>query len=272
MFDPSKFTVKSAKPLPVCLLLDVSSSMAGYKIDALNQAVSKMLKTFRDEESREVEIIVSVITFGNEVNLHIPFTKASDVQWRDLTANGMTPMGTALKMAKAMIEDKDTTPSRAYRPTVVLVSDGQPNDDWHKPLRDFIREGRSSKCDRMAMGIGRDACDDVLNLFIEGTGHNLFTAENAGQLHEFFQMVTMSVTTRSHSKNPNIIPSPTVKPVTMSVATGGISKSPNIIPSVSAEFDGGTKRVNPGKAPTVSVQAPIAGLNDSDEDEEDEFW
>ena len=120
----------------------------------------------------------------------------------------MTPMGTALKMAKAMIEDKKTTPSRAYRPTIVLVSDGQPTDSWERPLEDFISEGRSSKCDRMAMAIGRDADETVLKSFIEDMPHNLFYAENAGQLHEFFQRVTMSVTIRTQSKNPNVVPTP----------------------------------------------------------------
>ena len=206
MFDPSKFTTPKAKPLPVCLLLDVSGSMSGDKITNLNNAVKEMLDTFKAEEKMETEFLISVITFGNEVKLHIPPTKASQVQWRDLGADGMTPMGTALKMAKAMIEDKETTPSRAYRPTIVLVSDGQPNDSWERPLEDFIRQGRSSKCDRMAMAIGHDADEGVLNRFIEGTPHQLFYAESAAQLHEFFQRVTMSVTMRSRSKNPNEVP------------------------------------------------------------------
>jgi uncharacterized protein YegL len=206
MFDPKKFTTPTAKPLPVVLLLDVSSSMSGDKIDNLNKAVENMLDTFAQEEKMETEILVSVITFGSQVELHVPFTKASQVQWQSLQANGMTPMGTALKMAKAMIEDKETTPSRAYRPTIVLVSDGQPNDRWERPLKDFIAEGRSSKCDRMAMAIGRDADEAVLKRFIEGTPHALFYAENAGQLQEFFQLVTMSVTMRTQSKNPNVVP------------------------------------------------------------------
>ncbi len=206
MFDPKKFTTPAAKPLPVVLLLDVSSSMSGDKIDNLNKAVKKMLDTFAQEEKMETEILVSVITFGNQVELQVPYTKASHVQWQGLQANGMTPMGTALKMAKAMIEDKETTPSRAYRPTIVLVSDGQPNDSWERPLEDFISEGRSSKCDRMAMAIGRDADETVLKRFIEGTPHDLFYAENAGQLHEFFQRVTMSVTMRTQSKNQNKVP------------------------------------------------------------------
>ena len=206
MFDPKKFTTQKAKPLPVILLLDVSYSMSGEKITSLNHAVKEMISSFSQEEKMEIEILVSVITFGGNVDLYIPYTNASEVEWQNMTVSGMTPMGGALKMAKAMIEDTETTPSRAYRPTVILVSDGQPNDDWEKPLRDFISEGRSSKCDRMAMAIGHDADETVLKMFLEGTENQLFYAENASQLHEFFKFVTMSVTMRSRSVNPNVVP------------------------------------------------------------------
>lgn len=213
MFDPKKFTTQTAKPLPVVLLLDVSGSMSGDKIDNLNKAVVDMLDAFATEEKMETEILVSVITFGSQVELHVSYTKASQVQWQSLQAAGMTPMGAALKMAKAMIEDKGITPSRAYRPTIVLVSDGQPNDSWEKPLEDFVSEGRSSKCFCMAMAIGRDADENVLKRFISKTPYlakdvpnRVFYAENAGQLHEFFQKVTMSTLLRTRSKNPNNVP------------------------------------------------------------------
>lgn len=213
MFDPKKFTTPTAKPLPFVLLLDVSGSMSGSKIDNLNKAVEDMLDTFAQEEKMETEILVSVITFGSQVNLHVPYTKASQVQWQSLQADGMTPMGTALKMAKAMIEDKETTPSRAYRPTIVLVSDGQPNDSWEKPLEDFISEGRSSKCLCWAMGIGRDADKGVLERFISKTPYlanevpnRVFEAKEARDIHQFFQLLTMSTMSRSQSKNPNVVP------------------------------------------------------------------
>ncbi|MDR2755950.1 MAG: VWA domain-containing protein [Planctomycetaceae bacterium] len=202
-FDPSKFTVPTAKPLPVILLLDVSSSMSGSKIDNLNKAVQEMLNSFAQEEKMETEILVSIITFGAQVFLHTPLTKASEVRWKTMIADGMTPMGTALKMAKAMIEDKNEIPPRAYRPTVVLVSDGQPNDDWENPLDDFINNGRSAKCDRMAMAIGIDADHTVLTRFVEGTMNPLFSANQASKIHEFFKRVTMSVTMRTKSKKPN---------------------------------------------------------------------
>lgn len=207
MFDPKNFTTPAAKPLPVVLLLDVSGSMSGDKIESLNKAVSEMLVSFAQEEKMEIEILVSIITFGSKVELYLPYTKASEVKGFSLQAGGMTPMGTALKMAKEMIEDKETTPSRAYRPTVILVSDGQPNDRWKEPLEAFISGGRSSKCDRMAMAIGREADEKVLKRFIKGSPHELFFAESASSLHEFFRLVTMSITKRMKSNAPNEVPS-----------------------------------------------------------------
>lgn len=229
-FDPSKYTVAKAKPLPVVLLLDTSSSMnAGgeqSKIAELDSAVRDMIKDFAHEEQLETEIQVSVITFGYDgVKLALPYTNASKVEMKKLEAQGNTPMGTALRMAKDMIEDKETTPSRAYRPLVILCSDGAPNDDWEAPMDNFIKDGRSSKCDRMAMAIGSDANEAVLKRFIEGTENPLFYAKDASSMHKFFKFVTMSVATRSHSQNPNVImkiepPKEIVEPVAAIPDTG----------------------------------------------------
>ena len=229
-FDPSKYTVAQAKPLPVVLLLDTSSSMntggEQSKIAELDSAVRDMIKDFAHEEQLETEIQVSVITFGyNGVQLALPYTNASKVEMKKLEAKGNTPMGMALRMAKDMIEDKETTPSRAYRPLVILCSDGAPNDDWEGPMDNFIKDGRSSKCDRMAMAIGSDANEAVLKRFIEGTENPLFYAKDASSMHKFFKFVTMSVATRSHSQNPNVImkiepPKEIVEPVAAIPDTG----------------------------------------------------
>ncbi len=236
MFDPKKFVTVKPKPFPVFLLLDVSGSMdividpentrrtgktafidgqevefvegGTTKTQVLNDAVKKMIDSFKEEEKMETEFLISVITFGDDACVHLKPTKASDVEWTNMSASGETALGAALNLAKKQIEDKEVVPSRAYRPTIVLVSDGQPNDNWERPLKEFISEGRSSKCDRMAMAIGHDADEVILKRFIEGTPHDLFYAENAGQLHEFFQRVTMSVTMRTQSKNPNVVPAP----------------------------------------------------------------
>jgi len=232
-FDPSKFTVPKAKPLPIILLLDVSASMSGDKIRNLNDAVRDMLDTFRGSESSENEIWVSIITFGSQVNLHQPLASAGDIQWQALSASGTTPLGVALDMAKAMIEDKDVVPSRAYRPTVVLVSDGQPDSGWKEPLNRFVSDGRSAKCDRMAIAIGVDADKAVLGQFIEGTQNDLFYAENAKQLRDRFKFVTMSVVIRTKSQTPNTLPAAS------EIEDRQVSLEPQPQPQNTSDDDGG---------------------------------
>lgn len=245
MFDASKFTAPKAKPLPVFLLLDISGSMdevvdpenvrwtgqtieddgqtwelvegGTTKIEILNDAVRRMVDSFAAEERMETEFLVSIITFGDRVAQHLPPSAASSVNWTDMVADGCTAMGAAFSLAKRLIEDKDVIPSRAYRPTVVLVSDGQPTDDWEHPLEALITDGRSSKCFFMAMGVGENFGAHVLERFISQTPvlaevngkpiqNTVYHSTEAGKIYEFFRKVTMSVTTRSKSQNPNAVP------------------------------------------------------------------
>lgn len=208
MFDPSKFTLAKARPLPIYLLLDVSGSMDGAKINTLNSAVQTMLEAFAKEERMETLIAVGIVTFGGDKSeLFLPLTPAKDITWTPLVADGYTPMGDALRMVKSLVEDRNVIPSNAYRPTLILVSDGQPNDDWEDAMNALIGQGRSAKCDRMSMAIGSDADSDVLTRFLKDTPHKLFTAKDSDQLHRFFRKLTMSIQNRSRSQNPNDLPS-----------------------------------------------------------------
>lgn len=175
------------------------------RIQMLNEAVRKMVVTLAKEEGMSHEFLVSIITFGGQARLHLKPTAASDLAWENLSTDGDTPLGTALAMAKELVEDKQMTPGRAYRPAVVLVSDGAPTDAWEVALADFVTTGRSSKCDRMAMGIGAGIDLGMLEKFIAGTDHPVFEAEQAESIHEFFKRVTMSVTTRMKSQDPNAV-------------------------------------------------------------------
>lgn len=205
-----EFTVSEARPLPVILLLDSSGSMEGDKINILNAAVREMLQSFASEDDISAAIHVGVIQFGRTVGWHQPLLPVEDVinQWSDLTASGKTPLGQALTLLQDSLEDRNIVSSRAYRPTIVLVSDGKPTDDWGGPMAELLASPRASKAARFAMGIGADADSVILSQFIDAaSGSRVFEAHEAGRIQKFFRFVTMSVTTRTRSGNPNeIIP------------------------------------------------------------------
>ncbi len=233
-FNPGSFTTQKAKPLPVILLLDISDSMntitdpenaqgtgefaikdgkrveyangGTMRISILNKCVKKMLGTLANFERDGTEFLVSIITFGDDTRMALEPTPASDVRFTTLHASGNTPLGRALDIAKTLIEDKTQIPSRAYRPLVVLVSDGEPNDDWEDRLTDFIQNGRTAKCDRMALAIGPDADRTMLARFVEGTDHEVSEADTADQIYKFFKYVTLSTVQRTKSQEPNTTP------------------------------------------------------------------
>ncbi|HFU74814.1 MAG TPA: VWA domain-containing protein [Arcobacter sp.] len=201
-FNPADFVVEEPKSIPVLLLLDVSYSMSGDNINTLNKAVNLMIDSFKKAETMETFIKLSIITFGSSVDLHTELTEVSNISFNPLSVSGATPMGKALKMAKAMIEDKDIFKGRDYRPTIILLSDGAPTDQWREPLKDFVTSGRTAKCDRMAVsigGVGREPLDK----FIEGCENPLFYAEDASKIVDEFKKITMSVTMRTKSVNKN---------------------------------------------------------------------
>ena len=203
----SEFTVSSARPLPVILLVDVSGSMAANgKIEGLNDAVAEMIATFGEEEDSRAEIHVSVITFGSEgAKVHKPLKPAADVTWENMAAAGRTPMGGAFSIAQELIEDREVIPARAYRPTIVLVSDGVPTDDWRVPLASLLESDRASKASRFALGIGEDADKETLRAFLAADEARVFEAHEVREIKKFFRWVTMSVTSRSVSANPNSV-------------------------------------------------------------------
>lgn len=201
-----KFITNTGRPLPVFLLLDVSGSMSGTKIDTLNQCVKEMIKDFQNERMSEVALKLCVITFGgNGAQLHTPLSLLKDIEFENLEASGMTPMGAALTMASNIINDKEQVLGKGYRPIVVLVSDGYPNDRWEEPLNEFVTGKRTSKCEKWALGIGDGYDANMLQKFLGDTDRKVFDASVAKEITKFFKFVTLSTIARSKSVDPNSI-------------------------------------------------------------------
>lgn len=205
MSSLKKFTVTTPRPLPVIVLADTSGSMgADGKIEALNAALNDMISTFSKENCLRAEIQVSLITFGGQAQMHLDLVAAHSIeQTVNLTAEGVTPMGAAFELAHQLLEDKDSIPSRAYRPVIILLSDGGATDDWEAPLKALCESERAQKATRLAMAIGADADTAMLRDFANDIEAPIFQAHNARDIHRFFRAVTMSVTTRTINQNPD---------------------------------------------------------------------
>jgi uncharacterized protein YegL len=209
----TQYTVPAPRRMPVIILADVSGSMSvDGKIETLNRALAEMISSFAEEEDVRAEIYVAVITFGKDgAKIHQPLTIASQIEWRDMEAVGSTPMAAAFELTTSLVEDRNQIASRDYYPTIVLVSDGQPTDEtgyltdnWKQPLQQLLQSPRASKALRLSMAIGADADYEVLKEFLQNQQQDIpvFRADEASQIRQFFRWVTMSVTNRSRSANP----------------------------------------------------------------------
>lgn len=211
----NNYIKKEGRALPVFILLDVSGSMSGQKIETVNVALKEMINSFKKIENPKGIIELCLITFGGgEVKVIKELSQITDSDSYMLTAVGNTPMGMAFEKVAEMIEDKSIVSSRAYTPTIVLISDGNPTDydptgksieeimTWDALLK--VHSGiRTSKATKLAMGIGGDVDLNILKAFINSNEIPVISAKDNNTISKFFEWVTMSVSVRSVSANPN---------------------------------------------------------------------
>lgn len=191
---PIEVSVPQARPMLVVVLADTSGSMSvDGKIAVLNDAVRRMVGAFQQLSVPGCEIVLAAITFGSETRLHLPPTRVADVVWTPIVAGGPTPMGAAFTKARELLADPNISPSRAFRPNLVLVSDGIPTDDWEGSLRSLDAEEQARRALRFAVGIGADARQDVLKRFAGDLGE-VVPVQQVEMLTEFFRYVTYTVT------------------------------------------------------------------------------
>ncbi len=210
----NSYVAREPRPLPIFILADTSGSMRGEKINELNLALREMLIALNEADDIRGKFQLSVIAFGGEVRLVQPLQDIAGLSLSELTAAGNTPMGQAFETVQEMIEDREIVTSRAYTPTIVLISDGIPTDcseemyrrknyfDW-EPLKSLHSGERSAKCQRLALGIGDDADTEMLKAFIDNPEVPVIKTKDASGIAKFFRWVTMSTVARMHSVNPN---------------------------------------------------------------------
>ncbi|MBE8969813.1 VWA domain-containing protein [Nostocales cyanobacterium LEGE 12452] len=200
--NPNQF-LPPRRPLPVIVLADVSTSMEGEKITTLNAALVEMHQKFQTVHDTRSEIHTAIITFASNAQQILSLTPVENVKIPTLAAGGTTAMGAAFNIALQLLQDEQQMPKRSYLPTIVLVSDGQPNDDWEEALQKLLDSERGKRAVRLAIGIGDDCGFDVLKRFVNHPEIPVVRATEVSKLMDFFRIVSMSVMARSVAQNPN---------------------------------------------------------------------
>ncbi len=157
---------------PLVLVLDCSGSMQEEnKIQLLNEGLKALAADLKADPIAARCGRVLVISFGGDSNVEImgDWTDAMDFTPPELMAGGVTPLGAAMRCALDEVESQKNemrTAGVSYkRPIVMLLSDGEPTDDWRQVAADCKAAETAHKVNMMAIGIGDKANRETLAHF-----------------------------------------------------------------------------------------------------------
>ena len=150
----------AANPEPRCacvLLLDVSSSMSGKPIAALNEGLAAFARDVSGDAVASQRVEVAIVTFGGEVATAQDFVTVGDFEPSTLKAGGWTPMGQAIERALDMVDERKALYRENgivyYRPWVFLITDGHPTDSWDEAARRVHEAEAAGRVAFFAVGV-----------------------------------------------------------------------------------------------------------------------
>ena len=198
----------ATRPLHFFWLVDCSGSMAADgKIQALNNAIRETIPHLRDvaADNPFASMLVRAQAFSTGTHWHIAEpTPVEDLVWTDLAAGGFTDLGAALIELAGQLRIPPME-QRALPPAIVLISDGQPTDEWEEGLEYLLSEPWGARSVRIAVAIGRDADRSVLQRFIGRDDLDPVTANNPEQLA---QLIRWASTVASRVASVPVVPIP----------------------------------------------------------------
>jgi uncharacterized protein YegL len=125
---------------PVFLLVDVSASMSGGPIEAINKALPEMQHEMRSNPTVGEIARIGLVTFSDESRVAIPLCDLADAHLPELVVEGGTNFAEGFRGARQAIESGMTSLQKGtpvYRPVVFFMSDGahQAREDWTPALK-----------------------------------------------------------------------------------------------------------------------------------------
>lgn len=196
----------ASRPLHFFWVVDCSGSMYGEKIGTVNNAIQEVIPEMRStaEDNPNAQLLVRTLKFSNGASWITPDpVKIEDFVWEDLDAIGITDLGKAFELLSAQLTIPPMS-ERALPPVIVLLSDGQPTDDYKKHLDKLLSLPWARKAVRIAISIGQDADDSVLEEFT-GNRELVLQANNAAALTRMIKWAsTVAAVVSAPASSPDV--------------------------------------------------------------------
>jgi len=185
--------------LPVYLLIDCSESMAGQGMDSVNKGVQALLTALRSDPQSLESVALSIITFSKEASQVVPLSDVSSIRIPLLSVRPGTSLGAALRLLVACLDREVVRTTREvkgdFRPLILLMTDGQPTDDWESGVEILKKQNTVKIANFYAIAIGEDVDTDLLRQI---TDIVLTLKDDSPETFKKF-FVWMSASVQSHS-------------------------------------------------------------------------
>lgn len=195
------------RPLPVYLLLDVSSSMQGAPIESVRQGVEQFQREVSDDPFAREIVKVGVITFGSDAQLVTGgLLPISAFHAPALRADGVTRLDRAFQVLLDSL-DRDVTRAQKgkqkgdWKPAVFVLTDGRPTDEngyendrlWRIERDALVNRprGQVKPSTIVSVGCGTNVDDATLKEISTGTAFRMGT--DSAAFVALFQYLSMSI-------------------------------------------------------------------------------
>ena len=138
VYDTAEFAGNPEARCPIVLILDVSHSMRGRKIDTVKQALVKFRDIIREDPVTALRADVAVIDFAGSAQVVQDFTNGTDFDPPDLRLRGYTNFSKGINLALDIIEARKQSYRDGgiayYRSLAYFLTDGEPVHDNRRDL------------------------------------------------------------------------------------------------------------------------------------------
>jgi len=155
---------------PPVLVLDCSGSMQGPPIEMLHAGLKHLDEDLKADPITATRGRICVIAFGGDDEVGVTdWQDAMDFEPPEPEASGRTPTGKAIRVALEEIEAQKEELRAAgvsyKRPILMLMSDGEPTDEWESAAVECKAAEAANKVTVFAIAIGPDANKQKLDQF-----------------------------------------------------------------------------------------------------------